>query len=64
MTAAAKLFGCFKGGQCVLGKIAKKSEGMVFGAGMALGLSVAVCEVFERGACAWLSGSRNAPGAW
>ena len=48
----------------MLGKIAKKSEGMVFGAGMALGLSVAVCEVFERGACAWLSGIRNAPGAW
>ena len=33
MTAAAKLLGCFKGGQRVFGEIAKKSEGMVLSRG-------------------------------
>ena len=33
MTTAAKLFGCFKGGQSVLGEIAEKSKGVVFGGG-------------------------------
>ena len=33
MTAAAKLFGCFKGGYSVLGEIAEKNQGLMFGGG-------------------------------
>ena len=31
MAAASQLFGCFKGGGCVLGEVAKKCESVMFG---------------------------------
>ena len=33
VTAAAKLFCCFKGGQSMLGEIAEKSQGLMLGGG-------------------------------
>ena len=50
MAAAAKLFGCFKRGQSVLGEIAEKSQGVMFGGSKKVRLSV-VWEACERASC-------------
>ena len=56
MAAASQLFGCFKGGGCVFGEVAKKCESVMFGRSVKVRLSDGMLALPQSSEEAFVSG--------